>query len=1192
MCIEMNKDRGVISFGGERMRGISQYLSEHGDVESIISGVKSGLNEQLITGLSSSARSMWIGTIHKKLNKRSLIVTNQLTQAQKLYDDLVEILDPNDVHLYPVNELLIAEMAVASPELRSQRIVALTTWLKKKSDILIIPVAALKRILPPIDYWGRFQIDLEVDDEIDVDKYLLTLVQMGYERVDMVSNPAEFSMRGGIIDLYPITELNPIRVELFDNQVDSIRYFDVTTQRSLEVIEQIQIKPTTEFLLTDKDMMRTADRLENGLATSLSKMQDKNEKSILHQQISHEIERLRENEKFEELYKYSHYFYENPASLLDYLGEEGYVFLDEIGRVEESINQLDQSELELIESLLRDNKIVRDLSFSYGWKQIVDRMKQQKIYLSVFLRHVANTTPQNIINVSSRAMQQFHGQMNLLQGEISRWEKLNYSVVFLAPNSERAGKIQSILADYQVDADINRGEIKLPLKKPTITVGNLTTGFELPFHKLAVLTDQELFKSKLAKRKPTRQKLSNAERIKSYQELKEGDYVVHVNHGVGQFIGIETLEVQGIQKEFMRLQYHGDDRLFVPVDQIDLVQKFVGSEGKEPKLYKLGGTEWSKVKSKVQTKVEDIADDLIKLYAEREATKGYAFSKDGPLQREFEDAFPYQETEDQLQSIEEIKRDMEKPFPMDRLLCGDVGYGKTEVAIRAAFKAIMDGKQVAILVPTTILAQQHYETFLERFQDYPVEIKLLSRFRTRKEQQDSIKGIKQGAVDIVIGTHRLLSKDVEYKDLGLLVVDEEQRFGVKHKEIIKQIKTTVDVLTLTATPIPRTLHMSMLGVRDLSILETPPANRFPIQTYVLEYNPTFLREAIEREMGRGGQVFFLYNRVATIERKAQEIELLVEDARVAVAHGQMNETELENTMIAFLNGEYDVLVSTTIIETGVDIPNVNTLIVDQADRMGLSQLYQLRGRVGRSNRVAYAYLTYQKDKVLSEIAEKRLQVIREFTELGSGFKIAMRDLSIRGSGNILGAQQHGFIDSVGFDLYSEMLKESIEKKKLNQDNQIDKPVEPELNLSVEAYIPDSYISESRQKINMYKRFRAIDDYEGIEDIKDELIDRFGDYPKEVENLIAVCELRIDAKAERAIAIREIRNRIIIVFDEQATQSVDGEKLFKYATDFGRMMQVGTEKEQLKITLNFERNTLPHRYQYVRTFLDELKNLKQ
>lgn len=1173
------------------MKGIHTFLSNHDDIRSIITGVSSGLQEQLVTGLPGSARSVLVAILQKAVNQPVLLITNQLTQAQQLYEDLVELTESEIVHLYPVNELLATEVAVASPELRSQRITALTEWSQQDNGILIAPVAALKRILPPKDYWRKHQLTVQVGEEIVIADYMSALVKMGYERVDMVATPGEFSMRGGIIDMYPITEENPIRVELFDNEIDSVRYFDVMSQRSLAKITKVTIQPVTELLLMEEDYNRASGKLEQALATSLKKLKTVESKELLAEHIGYDLDRLKGQERFQEIYKYNTYFYDKPASLLDYLPDEGCLILDEMGRIQETANQLDHEEAEWIEAMLTDHKFIPELNLSFDWQTTWQKMRQPKVYLSVFLRHIANTAPQNIVNLSSRTMQQFHGQMNLLENEMQRWSKAEYSIVILAPNPQRAEKVQAILQDYHINAVLADDSVTFPAKQPLVMVGQLTSGFELPLHKLAVLTENELFKTKTVRRKQKKQKISNAERIKSYQELKIGDYVVHVNHGIGRFVGIETLEVNNMHKDFMLLKYNGDDKLFVPIDQIDLVQKYVGAEGKEPKLYKLGGSEWKKVKGKVQSKVEDIADDLIKLYAEREATKGYAFSEDTVMQSEFEDAFAYEETEDQIRCIEEIKQDMERIRPMDRLLCGDVGYGKTEVAIRAAFKAITEGKQVAILVPTTILAQQHYETVLERFQDYPIEIGLLSRFRSRKQQTETLKGLSNGIVDLVIGTHRILSKDVHYKDLALLIVDEEQRFGVKHKEKIKQLKTNVDVLTLTATPIPRTLHMSMLGVRDLSVIETPPANRFPIQTYVLEYNPILVREAIEREMGRGGQVFFLYNRVEHIEQKAQEIQRLVEDARVAVAHGQMNEAELENVMLGFLAGEFDVLVSTTIIETGVDIPNVNTLIVDNADRMGLSQLYQLRGRVGRSNRIAYAYFTYQKDKVLTEVAEKRLQSIKEFTELGSGFKIAMRDLSIRGAGNILGAQQHGFIDSVGFDLYSEMLKDAIEKKKYGTIDEEVKPFIPELNLVVDAYIPDQYIADGKQKITMYKRFQAVESLEDLTDIQEELIDRFGDYPTEVSNLILVTKIRCVATQQRVQVVKETKENITLKIEEAASQLIDGEKLFAYANKSKRMIQLGTDNKKLMITFRWDNKTYSNRYQHVVSFIETLKKLQ-
>ncbi|RFA35869.1 transcription-repair coupling factor [Virgibacillus dokdonensis] len=1169
------------------MKGIQKYLYNKEDIQSIINGVLAGMDEQLVAGLSGSARGLLVSVIRGEMKKPILLVTHQLVQAQQLYDDLVGIVGEEDVHLYPVNELIASEIAIASPELRSQRIDSLTAWSQNKSGILIAPVSALKRILPPPAYWQTYQLAFKYGEEIDVNHYLTNLIDMGYDRASMVTTPGEFSKRGGIIDIYPITEKHPIRIELFDEEIDSIRYFDAETQRSLDKLEEVTIGPATELLLTESDLHMAGERLEEALADTLKTLKTQEAKATLTEVVQRDIDRLKNLERFPEMYKYIGYLYSNPVSLLDYLPGDGQIIIDEMSRIQETALHLDIEEGDWYSNLLANNQMVRNSSFSFDWHAIWERMKQPRIYMSVFLRHIPNTQPQNIVNLSSRPMQEFHGQMHLFKNELLRWEKGDYSVIVLAPDKERAERIHSIFMDYDIDFGITE-DIQLPVDKPTIAVGNISSGVELPMHKLVLVTEQELFK-KRTKRSRKQQKISNAERIKDYQELKVGDYVVHTNHGVGKYLGIETLKVNDLHKDYLLIKYSGDDKLFVPIDQIDQVQKFVGSEGKEPKLYKLGGSEWKKVKRKVQSSVEDIADDLIKLYAEREARKGYAFSEDTEMQREFEALFPYQETEDQLRCIQEIKQDMERERPMDRLLCGDVGYGKTEVAIRAAFKAIADGKQVALLVPTTILAQQHFETIRERFQDYPITIGLLSRFRTRKQQKETLDGLRKGTVDIVIGTHRILSKDVQYHDLGLLIVDEEQRFGVKHKEKIKQLKSNVDVLTLTATPIPRTLHMSMLGVRDLSVIETPPENRFPIQTYVMEYNPIFVREAIEREMARGGQVFFLHNRVENIEEIARELSSHI-DARIAVAHGQMNESELENVIFSFLEGEFDVLVSTTIIETGVDIPNVNTLIVNNADRMGLSQLYQLRGRVGRSNRVAYAYFTYRKDKVLTEVAEKRLQAIKEFTELGSGFKIAMRDLSIRGAGNLLGAQQHGFIDSVGFDMYSQMLKEAIDARKEGKDISDVKPFDPELTLVIDAYIPDEYIPDEKQKVDIYKQFQSMGTTEDKQDLHDELIDRFGDYPEEVTNLFTVSTLKMLAKRERVRSISESEKnkKIEVLVDEERSQQIDGAKVFEMANAYGRDIQLGTESSKLKIVFKYTNTTKQQCYKNVETFIDNLK----
>ena len=1146
------------------MRGIIQAFLEKEDLSAIASGLEEKLKEQMVAGISGSARTVFMTSLHEKTNRPILVLTYNLFQAQKLYDDFIQLNPEEKVYLYPANELVIADLSIASPELKAQRIEVLNALSKNKQGIVIVPLAGLRKILPPKELWQKYLLEWKVDDEIDLEETLEKLIRMGYTRSEMVSSPGEFSLRGGIIDIYPLTEEHPIRIELFDNVIDSIRYFEIDTQRSIDKCPQVVISPVNEYILEAEHFESIVRGLEEKLRKTLSSIKDQDLKELLVMEMKKDLEKLENGQVPEGVFKYLSLAYSSPASLLDYLPVQTVVCVDEISRVNEIRESLDKEEAEWKTNLLEEGKIVHDLEIAHDITRILQRSHYPILYFSLFLRHVPNTNPQNIINIAYKQMQNFHGQMHLLKNEMERWKKAGFTVLFLGENEKRTEKLASVFDDYAIEYVMNLEGEKLLPQKAQIVRGTINGGFELPTYKLAVIAENELFVNRRKKSQSRKQKLSNAERIKSYSDLNIGDYVVHVNHGIGKYLGIETLEIDGIHRDYLKIKYQGTDQLFVPVDQIHLVQKYVAPEGKEPKLYKLGGTEWKRVRKKVESSVRDIAEDLIKLYAERQATKGYAFSPDTDLQREFEASFPYKETEDQLRSVEEIKRDMERPRPMDRLLCGDVGYGKTEVALRAAFKAIVDGKQVAFLVPTTILAQQHYETMQERFQDFPIKIGLLSRFRTRKEQQETIKGLKNGTIDIVVGTHRLLSKDVKFHDLGLLIIDEEQRFGVSHKEKIKQMKTNIDVLTLTATPIPRTLHMSMLGVRDLSVIETPPENRFPVQTYVMEHNPSLVKEAIERELAREGQVYYLYNRVEDIERKAEEISMLVPDARVTYAHGQMSETELENVILSFLNGENDVLVTTTIIETGVDIPNVNTLIVENADRMGLSQLYQLRGRVGRSNRVAYAYFTYQRDKVLSEVAEKRLQTIKEFTELGSGFKIAMRDLSIRGTGNILGAQQSGFIESVGFDLYSQMLKDAISKLKGEKPEEEEQ--ELEIDLGIDAYIPDRYISDGYQKIEMYKRFRNIDTLEEILELQEEMIDRFGDYPREVNFLLTVSRFKVYGKQAGVESIKREKDQVTILFREDASQNINIQEVITVSQPFKKMVGFGMDGQKLKIIL--------------------------
>jgi transcription-repair coupling factor (superfamily II helicase) len=1147
------------------MLGLQQYLRSNEEVKAVSTSLEVKMKEQLISGLTGSARTLFMSSLYREVRRPMLVVTHNLYQAQKLYDDFVGFLGEEKVLLYPVNELISAEIAIASPEMKAQRIDVLNKLVQSFDGIVIAPLAGVRRQLPPVQVWSQSQITLEVGSDIgDINSFLEKLVMMGFQRVDMVASPGEVSVRGGIIDLYSLTEQDPIRIELFDTEIDSIRTFEVDNQRSKEERKEVMIGPAQEVLLEKAHFKRAAELLSEGLTTTLRKMKAKEAKEKLSQNISYEIGQLKQQSTFQGMYKYMSLYYEGDHSLLSYLSSETTIIIDEISRVKEISDNLEKEEAEWNTALLEQGEIIHDVTMSVSVFEGLKSISNPILYLSLFLKHVAQTNPQNVISVTCKSMQQFHGQMQLLQSEIGRWKKSNQAIVFIAGSEERAKRLALNLEGEGIDSRVVEQATELVIGQVQIMVGNMQSGFELPASKLVVVTEEEVFAKKQTKRPQRKQAISNAERIKSYSELKVGDLIVHTNHGIGKYLGVETLEINGLHKDYLHLRYAGNDKLYVPVEQIDQVQKYVGSEEKDPKIYALGGSDWKKVKKKVQSSVEDIADDLIKLYAEREASKGFAFSKDVNEQADFEASFPYQETEDQIRAIMEIKSDMEKVRPMDRLLCGDVGYGKTEVAIRAAFKAIMDGKQVAILVPTTILAQQHYETIKERFTDHPINIGVLSRFRSRKEQTETLKGVKAGSVDLVVGTHRLLSKDVQFKDLGLLIVDEEQRFGVTHKEKIKQLKSNIDVLTLTATPIPRTLHMSMLGVRDLSVIETPPENRFPVQTYVVEYNAALVREAIEREMTRGGQIYFLYNRVEDIERMTEQLSMLVPDARISYAHGQMNERELETIMLDFLEGNSDVLVTTTIIETGVDIPNVNTLIIYDADKMGLSQLYQIRGRVGRSNRVAYAYFTYQRDKVLTEVAEKRLQAIKEFTELGSGFKIAMRDLTIRGAGNLLGAQQHGFIESVGFDLYSQMLKDAIEERKG------DKPKEPpfqvEMDVKIDAYIPEAYIQDAKQKIEMYKRFKGAESVEDLADLKDEMFDRFGEYPKQVDFLLRLTQIKLLANKERVEQITEVKDQVEIIVSAETSKLMDGAKLFELTHKLGREVILGTAGEKIKLVI--------------------------
>ncbi len=1165
------------------MESILSNLQRQPEIDSLADGLAKGFEEQLVTGLVGSSRSLLLAALRRKTRRPLCVITHNMLQAQKVHEDLVELLPEDEVLLYPANETVMGELLTTDRGVMRTRIHVMDR-LVHGAPVLVLPFGGWRRLLPPAGLWKEKQFVLRRGEEAHLEAVLDRLVAFGYERVERVEEPGQFAVRGGILDVYAINDEYPSRVEWFDVEVDSIRSFDPETQRSTENREQVRILPVDDWGASAEERHRAVRQIAQFLESYVRRLGDVAQREKVAANVEKEMEKLKAGVPFDGMRKYTSAVFPGYENLLRYMPAETLVVFDEPSRIFELARQMEKDEAETISLLMEEGKLLPQLKLSFSLAELRQRISGPILYLSTFLRQSNDMQPANVVHFMSKSMQNFHGQMNLLKSEVDRWRNMKFQVVFLASNEERSRHLERVLHEEGIEAErVSRDTPRLT-GGPAIMEAHLHSGFELATMRLVVITEQEVF-TKLQRSMRRPKVMNNAERIKSYQELKVGDYVVHVNHGIGRYMGIETLSVGGVHKDYLHIKYAGNDKLYVPIEQIDLVQKYIGADEKEPKIYNLGGNEWNRVKSRVRSAVKDIAEDLIKLYAKRQALPGHAFSPDTEYQREFEALFPYEETPDQLRVVEEIKRDMEQPRPMDRLLCGDVGYGKTEVAIRAAFKAVMDHKQVAVLVPTTILAQQHYETFRGRFAGYPVNIEVLSRFRSRQEQAKVVQGLKNGTVDIVIGTHRLLSKDVQFHDLGLLIIDEEQRFGVSHKEKLKQLKSNVDVLTLTATPIPRTLHMSLLGVRDLSVIETPPENRFPVQTYVVEYSPSLVREAIERELARGGQVFFLYNRIQGIEKMAEEIANLVPDARIAVAHGQLPERQLEDTMFRFLQGEFDVLVSTTIIETGVDFPNVNTLIIYEADRMGLSQLYQLRGRVGRSSRIAYAYFTYLPDKVLSEEAEKRLQAIREFTELGSGFKIAMRDLSIRGAGNLLGQEQHGFIASVGFDLYSQMLADAIKELKEGEEA-VREPDPPQVELQVDAYLPTEYIPDSAQKIEIYKRFTAVRTIEDVQELMDECLDRFGEWPPPVERLFAVARIKVHAWANGIRTLREEGDDWVLEFTPEAVERLDGQKLMRHISQYARRVRL-MAGSQVGIKFNVKGVPLPEALQMLESLVQGL-----
>lgn len=1109
---------------------------------------------QLVMGLSGSSRSLAIASSFRQAGGKLLVVTATQNEAEKLADELAGLLGQEAVFLFFADDVPAAEFLFSSLDRTQARLASLNFLLDKaQSGILVTSLMGTKVHLPSPATYQASQVDLELGQEIDLDTFVNLLSTLGYERVSQVAGQGQFARRGDILDFYGLGDDLPYRLEFFGDELDSIRYFDIDSQKSLDNLDQVTITPADTILLSPADFERGQTKLEEALKTAPEEIQ-----AYLHDLLS----TTQAGYKHRDLAKFLSLFYEKSHSLLDYLPTGTPIFFDDFQKLVDRHARFELDTANLLTDDLQAGKSLPNLSY---FVDSYSSLRQYKpaTFFSTFHKGLGNIKFDQLHNLTQYPMQEFFNQFPLLVDEIHRYQKQGATVVLQASSQSGLDKLTETLQEYQLYLHLCQPD-QLLKGQVNLTLGSLSKGFYFADEKLVVITEAEIFHKKI-KRRVSRKHVSNAERLKDYSELETGDYVVHHVHGIGRFLGIETIEVSGIHRDYLTIQYQNSDRIFIPIDQIDSLSKYVASDGKEPKISKLNDGRFQKAKQKVAKQVEDIADDLLKLYAERSQLKGFAFAPDDDNQREFDADFAHAETPDQLRSIQEIKVDMELDKPMDRLLVGDVGFGKTEVAMRSAFKAVNSGKQVAVLVPTTVLAQQHYANFKERFDNFPVNVDVLSRFRSKKEQTETLEKLKKGQVDILIGTHRLLSQDVEFQDLGLLIIDEEQRFGVKHKEKLKELKTKVDVLTLTATPIPRTLHMSMLGIRDLSVIETPPTNRYPVQTYVMETNSGMVREAILREMDRGGQVFYVYNRVDTIDKKVSELSELVPEASIGFVHGQMTEIQLENTLLDFIAGVYDVLVATTIIETGVDISNVNTLFIENADHMGLSTLYQLRGRVGRSNRIAYAYLMYRPEKVLTEVSEKRLEAIKGFTELGSGFKIAMRDLSIRGAGNLLGASQSGFIDSVGFELYSQLLEEAIANKQGKSTAR--RKGNAELNLQIDAYLPTEYISDERQKIEIYKRIRELDSEADYQDLQDELMDRFGEYPDQVAYLIEIGLIK--SYMDKAfVEVVEKKGRDLIVRFEKLTQTLFlTQDYFEALSKTNLKARIGENQGKIEVVFN-------------------------
>ena len=1144
------------------MQALLAPIKELPDYDRMREAIRKGTAAVALSGCVDSQKLHIVYGLSDGVKYKVIVTYNDL-KAKELYEEY-KFYDRN-VMLYPAKDLIFFQADIHGNQLIKERIKTLRRVMERKPVTIITTYAAL--MTPQVMWQEQDIIQVQRGGSVNERALAKQLVAMGYEKSYQVESPGQFSIRGGIVDIFDLTEENPYRIELWGDEVDSIRSFDILSQRSIEKLEGVSIYPATEFVLSKERIQAGMERLEKEAGKQEKLFRDAHKPEEAHR-IATQVKELREQlvefQSKTNLESYIRYFYEDTVTLPELLGkvaEQGVFgdrqqgssklcfFIDEPVRVKE---QADAIELEFRESMeqraAKGYILPGQMNILYSGEQVAAKLSKNNIVslMTMETKHGFFKAEQKT-DLGARNLAPYNNSFESLVKDLKRYRKNGYRVLLLSGSRTRAKRLAEDLRDQELTAVYTEDPFREVQPGEVVTYyGHVGKGFEYPWLKFVVLSETDIFGAE--KKKKKKKRLYEGQKINDFNELKVGDYVVHETHGLGIYRGIEKVEMEKIVKDYLKIEYRDGGNLYILATGLDVIQKYASADAKKPKLNKLGTKEWERTKSKVRSAVSEVAKDLVELYALRQASQGYQFGKDTVWQREFEEMFPFEETEDQLAAIADTKADMESHKIMDRLVCGDVGYGKTEIAIRAAFKAVQEGKQVVYLVPTTILAQQHYNTFAQRMKDFPVRVDLLSRFRTSAEIKKSLTDLQKGFVDIVIGTHRVLSDDVKFKDLGLLIIDEEQRFGVAHKEKIKKLKENVDVLTLTATPIPRTLHMSLIGIRDMSVLEEAPNDRLPIQTFVCEYNEEMVREAIVREMARGGQVYYVYNRVNNIGDIAAQIAKLVPEANVAFAHGQMKEHELERIMFDFVNGEIDVLVSTTIIETGLDISNVNTMIIHDSDSLGLSQLYQLRGRVGRSNRTAYAFLMYKRDKMLKEVAEKRLAAIKEFTDLGSGFKIAMRDLEIRGAGNLLGVKQHGHMEAVGYDMYCKMLNEAVKSLKGIPTVTDFATV---IDLDVDAFIPAEYIVNEVQKLDIYKRIAGIENVKERDDMKDELLDRFGAIPKSVDNLLRIALIRVSAHGLFMTEIKGKNERITFTFRPDA--KIDPAKIPAFLKKYGQSL---------------------------------------